>query len=270
MACVYWIHLPEHSSLLSEGYIGYTTWTAEKRFKKHCEATRVPARQRAPLYRAIKKYGKSNLIVRTLCLGTPEYCLDLENKLRPTTNIGWNLGPGGAKTTLGRRATDEQRLHFSKVHSGRKWTEEQRQFMSALYKGKKLRLGSKMSETAKAKISAGNRGKKLSDETKRKMSESIKRVLSTPEARAKLSAVRKGTKLPHKAKWRHQRADIEMWKHAAEIFDLYQANNGRYKAEYLQRFGSKDKLFDLKKHFNRGWNPHTDPEYQAWKSSLVA
>ena len=272
MACVYWIHLPKHTDFLTEGYIGYTAKTAEGRYGKHCERSKIPARRNTPLYRAMEKYGRENLVIITLCIGTPQYCLELENRLRPDHKIGWNLGIGGGHTTLGRKATEAERLHFSKVHSGRKWSEEKRKLMSEKFKGVKFRLGCKMPQAAKDRIGAAHRGMKRSKETKKKMSESMKRAWSSPELRAKISASKNGVKRPQKAKWRHQNADTQMWLKAIDIYDAYQNKQQKqFTPQQLEQLGySPQKLFDLTKHFKRGWNPHTDPEYQEWKAKLAA
>ena len=83
MPCVYWIHLQEHADFLSEGYIGFTSKSAEKRFRQHCAGARSQKERCPHLEKAIRKYGASQLITDTLCIGTPDYCIDLERKLRP-------------------------------------------------------------------------------------------------------------------------------------------------------------------------------------------
>jgi len=35
MAVVYWIHLPEHTDIASQGYVGVSNTTASKRFTHH-------------------------------------------------------------------------------------------------------------------------------------------------------------------------------------------------------------------------------------------
>ena len=35
MAFVYWIHLPEHTDIFTEGYVGFTKLTPHERFKTH-------------------------------------------------------------------------------------------------------------------------------------------------------------------------------------------------------------------------------------------
>jgi hypothetical protein len=149
--CVYWIHLPEQENIKKEGYVGITTKGFKKRINDHKSLAKKNYKKSGKLGAAIRKYT-NRLIYEIVCIGTPEYCLEIENRLRPIALIGWNLGIGGAKTTLGRKCTQEQREHFSKVHTGRTHTEEWKKMMSERHKGKKFRLGGKMPESAKEKI----------------------------------------------------------------------------------------------------------------------
>lgn len=93
MAEIYWIHLPEHTDMFSEGYIGVTKYTAKKRFAQHRERSCSSDNQN--ICKAIRKYGHENLIVETLVIADMAYCLEVESKLRPTIYIGWNIAMGG-------------------------------------------------------------------------------------------------------------------------------------------------------------------------------
>lgn len=118
MAEVYWIHLPEHVDMFTQGYIGITKTTAKKRFYKHLSTSKSKniSRSGTILSRAIVKYGDS-LIVDTLVICSIEYAFDLENKLRPTTRIGWNTDHGGR----GRKEiSEETRLKISNTLMGHK------------------------------------------------------------------------------------------------------------------------------------------------------
>lgn len=106
MAEVYWIHLPEHTDMFSEGYIGFTSKTAKERFKSHIGTQRYGGNGCAVLKNAIAKYGDS-LVVDTLCICSNAYGLDLERKLRPEPHIGWNISVGGGAPMLGRKQPKE-------------------------------------------------------------------------------------------------------------------------------------------------------------------
>lgn len=95
MAELYWIHLPEHTDMFSEGYVGITKHTALQRFKGHKKAANHTKRNTSsPIYNAIRKYGEK-LIVSTLVISTWDYVLNLESKMRPTPKVGWNILSGG-------------------------------------------------------------------------------------------------------------------------------------------------------------------------------
>ena len=141
---VYWIHHPDHTDMFSQGYIGVSK-NAQKRFKQHLEKKHNPH-----LVNAIHKYGWDNLVKEQILIAEEDYCYDIEGKLRPTINIGWNIAVGGGvpPTPL-------------KVHG-----EGMRQKMSAI---NKLRLQDPVAREKFAKARLGltswNKGQKASLET---------------------------------------------------------------------------------------------------------
>jgi len=91
-ACsVYWIHHPDHSDMLSQGYIGVSK-NVKNRWNKHKALT-----QNAHLKNAINKYGWDALVKKVLLIADETYCLMVEAKLRAQNNIGWNITKGGGK-----------------------------------------------------------------------------------------------------------------------------------------------------------------------------
>ena len=52
------------NNITKKCYIGFTTRSAEQRFREHCRLS-----QRTYFHNAIKKYGKNNFTVETLCQG---------------------------------------------------------------------------------------------------------------------------------------------------------------------------------------------------------
>lgn len=101
VAYVYWIHLPTHTDMMTQGYIGITSKTVEVRYKQHLAASTVGGDNRV-INKAIRKYGDA-LIVTTLLVGTAEYCAEVEGLLRPAPGIGYNMIPGGAFNPLNAR-----------------------------------------------------------------------------------------------------------------------------------------------------------------------
>ena len=89
-ACsVYWIHHPDHSDMLTQGYIGVSK-NIKTRFSSHKNR---PSNEH--LKRAIKKYGWDALVKKVLLIADEAYCLMIEAKLRATDKIGWNVVAGG-------------------------------------------------------------------------------------------------------------------------------------------------------------------------------
>ena len=108
MPAVYWIHLPEHSDITKEGYVGYSSRDPAVRYLEHVADSRCKTSKSEILKRAIIKYG-DKLICRTLVEGSEEYCLLIENKLRPTRQLGWNIAIGGGKppSWLGKKQSEQ-------------------------------------------------------------------------------------------------------------------------------------------------------------------
>jgi predicted GIY-YIG superfamily endonuclease len=89
-ACsVYWVHHPDHSNMLTQGYIGVSK-NVKTRFSSHKNS---PSNEH--LKRAIKKYGWDTLVKKVLLIADEAYCLMIEAKLRATDRIGWNVVAGG-------------------------------------------------------------------------------------------------------------------------------------------------------------------------------
>lgn len=87
--CVYWIHHAGQTDLMSQGYIGVSN-NFDRRMGEHFKLG-----QNRYLQFAIKKYGWDALVKKKILLATEDYCLDIENKLRPQDKIGWNIVAGG-------------------------------------------------------------------------------------------------------------------------------------------------------------------------------
>lgn len=79
MAVVYWVHLPEHTDMFSQGYIGVTP-NLKKRIREHKHKF---------------KDLWDRIVIKTVLIADLAYCYMIESKLRPTKNIGWNKAIGG-------------------------------------------------------------------------------------------------------------------------------------------------------------------------------
>ena len=91
---LYWIRHKDHTDMFSQGYIGVSKNT-KTRFERHSKYS-----DNQHLKAAIKKYGWDNLIKQIVLIGEEKYCYDLETKIRPTKQIGWNIAEGGKKPPM--------------------------------------------------------------------------------------------------------------------------------------------------------------------------
>ena len=121
MAEVYWIRLPEHTDMFTQGYIGVTKKTAKQRWQWHVNSLSKKA-GRSIVQNVIAKY-RDSLIVETLVICDMNYAYELEEKLRPSPKIGWNIRMGGNTSEA-----------FSKQFKGRVDTEEAKRKRSQTFK----------------------------------------------------------------------------------------------------------------------------------------
>lgn len=121
MAEVYWLRLPEHTDMFSEGYIGITSKTTKERFRTHLKEANRKDRKKYRIHNALAKY-KDVVIVETLVICDDDYAIDLEAKLRPTPKIGCNTVVGGQNVKLLRdiketlNHSEDSKKKMSEVH----------------------------------------------------------------------------------------------------------------------------------------------------------
>jgi hypothetical protein len=157
MTVVYWIRHPDHTDIFSQGYVG-VSMDAEKRFGQHYKHT-----QNRHLKFAIQKYGWDNLVKQQVLVADEAYCLDIEQKIRPTNAIGWNCAIGGGKPPP---SYGHKRLVGNTLNVGRKHSVEARQKRSDLNR-ERLQNPIAYEKFAKARVGMEpwNKGKKTSLET---------------------------------------------------------------------------------------------------------
>jgi len=216
--CVYWIREQSHNDPMTQGYIG-VSGNVEKRLASH---KGMFSGTNNHLKHAIKKHGWDNLVKSILLIGEKDYCLSIENKLRPSEKIGWNLAVGGGYPPVIRGERPELRGRTS-WHKGRTGvysqetldkmrqkalgrvpgnkgvplTEEQKAKLSKALKGRPSpRLGVKLPEELVERIAAKNRGRKQSDEERLMRSKALtgvkKSVPRSDEHKRKLGLNSKG------------------------------------------------------------------------------
>lgn len=148
---IYWIHAPDHTDMLSEGYIGVSK-DVKKRWQAHKRS--IHKNSDNPIFKnAIAKYGWENLIKKILLCSIKEYCYEIEKKLRPNKEIGWNYNVGGIWPPISRPRGE----NYSSPLKGKK------RFTPWMF-GAKHMIGKKASEETKLKMSAKRKGKKQSEE----------------------------------------------------------------------------------------------------------
>jgi hypothetical protein len=249
MAEVYWIHLPEHTDMFSEGYIGMTRKTAKVRFYEH-KSSAKSGNSNLPILNAIRKYG-DKLIVETLVICSSEYAVWLENKLRPEKAIGWNLAVGGEFPSVDRVITEEAREHMRVAQTGRNHTDE-----------------------AKKKIGEANSRRVWTEESRAKASKSKMGTILSEEARNKISLAGIGrTQSPESIEktkigkfYFYLKKNKKVYSQAEELYEYYLTGLTYSKAEKVLglKGGSLQRIFD---YFKKGWIPTEDAiwkeEYQT-------
>lgn len=114
---VYWITDDVTKDFKTYGYIGVTSRGSSKRLLQHINVSkniRCKSYWRE-LYKAIRHYGDDIKLV-TICDCSEEYAKDLERRLRPVENVGWNLAAGGfTPTTKLTKSEIKSRQIFSKI-----------------------------------------------------------------------------------------------------------------------------------------------------------
>ena len=162
---VYWIRCADHTDMTSQGYIG-VSGRFDRRMWEHynLEGNRH-------LKFAIKKYGWDNLVKTQILIADEDYCLDIERKLRPTDDIGWNCTTGCGKPPINRWNLGTKGL-CGAWNKGKKSSLETRKKISdsvKLQMQNPRRL--EMNRKARLGMPSPMKGKKHSPETLKKMSE---------------------------------------------------------------------------------------------------
>jgi group I intron endonuclease len=245
MALVYWIRLPGHDDMTTQGYVGFTMQPLPKRMTAHQKA----ARQGQPhiICKAIRKHGWENLRKSVLCIGTREYCLEVEKRLRPREHIGWNIGIGGGSAFIGCSHTAEARNRISEALKGKPKSPEHCKFIAEM-----------------------NKGRKHSEQSRKNMREAKKNFFFSESHKSNISKAKKGISNRAAMKWKAAHAKKNLWLTAEELYEIHISNpSGYVSSKKLPSGVDTLALYRMREHFRAGWNPHLDPEYQEWKAAQV-
>ena len=237
MSFLYWIKLPEHTDITTQGYVGITSKTVAYRFAKHLRYSHNPKTKKYTINNAFIKYA-DKILVETVLEGSHEYCLLMEQKLRPLVNIGWNQAQGGALTKLGTVCSEETKRKIGLASKGRT-----------------------MSEENKLKMSIRSKGRKMSDFNKSQLTKALKGVPKTSEARAKMSAYKKEHPTLKKM-WEHSGASA-VWLDCVELYSEY-SQGTTAKVLMVSRNLTHSVVYKMFARFRDGWNPNEDQEYLSW------
>lgn len=224
MAIVYWIRLPSHKDMFSEGYIGYSSKSVEERFTKHVADALGPAHRNYTLHNAIRKYGAAGLVKSVIIVGNEDYCLLMEESLRPDKSIGWNQAKGGFKPPS--------------------------------------MLGNAMSNDTKSKISVANRAVNASYTEAEKTARYayLKGIKRSEDTLKKYVEVQKG-KHPG---WTVKNSNSNVWCRCQELFDYFTLNSPSAKKLGKAFFLTESNVNAILKNFRKGWIPSQDESYLDW------
>lgn len=150
-----------------KGYIGYTSKTAERRFYKHKEASRLGSSNY--LHRAMRKYGPEVFDFLVLWQGESRRAA-LAQEMDSIAAFRYNNPQRGYNQTSGGEGmfnpSEETRHRLSAWQKGKPKTLEHRRKLSEAKKGKPASRGSLLA----LRNSGGHTGFPHSEETRRKIS----------------------------------------------------------------------------------------------------
>jgi hypothetical protein len=280
---LYWIHLPSgsathgippHTDITKDGYVGVASNGLEARLRVHRWS--VDDGSKLPVHAAMRKYQEDIRVVEVV-RGSPEYCLFIENSLRPLPNIGWNIAPGGGANFLGRNHTEETKEKIRAANTGTIFSEERKKKMS---EGRK---GIQHTEEAKAKMSAARKGKPMNltaEQIQAKREYMLTRPPMSEEVRNKISTKNKGRKYSEEDKermrerrardypdWLSMRANKSNWTKAAEMYVFMQENPEHNANTTGRSVGiSYNSAKTIYKKLKSGWNPLEDEAWLTFKA----
>ncbi len=244
---LYWIHKPEHTDVKTEGYVGITSRSLTNRMQQHLKYAHAGAN--IPLSNAIRKYN--NLIVEVLVIGTEEYVLGLENKLRPTLNIGWNIREGGSETV-------------SEMMK-QKWSNPEYREREIASRIKRIQENPHHIKP----LSDAARRYAQSEEGREKTRQTLAKEWSDPERRAVREAANKRA---GKAKtdnykkvgsWLSSLTKHHIWEKADELYDIFMEDTSVSRGKFADKTGFTQNEIDCmhRKYFKKGWNPREDERW---------
>jgi predicted GIY-YIG superfamily endonuclease len=250
---VYWIHRPQYTNAEMSGYVGITK-NLTSRIKDH-----FSGRTNSHLTSAIQKYDDIN--VRVLYVVDTEHEAKIvEESLRPSDDIGWNIVRGGGipPSSKGTVKSEEHKDKYSRGEAnpfyGKKHTPETRKLLSEKMKhnhpfyGKKRDSHSKVM-SQKKHVTNGSVSKMMPiDEIEKFLEENpqwkLGRAKFKEGSSKNYSAAKKGTKFSeeHKDKLRKSSSTINKGKVVINNGDNNKFIEKKLLSEYLSSGWTKGML----------------------------
>jgi len=243
---LYWLRHKDHTDVTSQGYVGITGRSLRTRMTQHAVSAEDGVDY--PVYNAIRKHGK-DIIVDVLCIGSGEYILDLEHKLRPDIHIGWNLDTGGIGTN------SKTMKYLWSTDRAEEWREER----VNRYKDNPDSI-KPLQEGAKAFLENGGL------EFFRKKTQE---QWDNPETRAlreeanKRAGQSKSEHYKRVGKWLSSKTTHYVWENAKTLYDIFLEDTDVSRGQFAKKTGYTQNEIDCihRKYFKKGWNPYED---QKW------
>jgi len=165
---LYWLHLPGHMDIFTEGYVGITK-NPKYRLKQHKTYTK-----NQHLKNAFIKYGDQIQFDIIIENHTIDYCKQIEEELRQEKNIGWNIAKGGGipPNVKGIKRTGTKTAWNKGIKKTEKfqYTEEEKYIKYSSRRGKRGPTGKQKNPKQKGyKVKSYKKRVPLSEETKQKM-----------------------------------------------------------------------------------------------------
>lgn len=256
MAFVYWIHLAEHTNIKTQGYVGITTESVQKRYKRgHMSSARTGSKLH--VHAAIRKYGEK-IIVTTVLEDDIEFCQLVEWGYRPSPDIGWNHGIGGDSPRVGSTTSEETKAKLSLAGKGRKIIGAA---LANMREAAKNRIWTDADRERMAAVSKARRGIKLTPEHRKKLSESSNRDSKFSDVAKQKAREFHNSQPP----WERGRSNPEVWKLSYEMFSHFKGNETIGEVALAKCLGvAAYQVRKILKKFREGWNPLQDSEFSLW------
>lgn len=248
---VYWIHRGHHIDISSEGYVGITRESVERRIKRHLSNAKRGSTLNPRFYSALLKY--TDLKVSTLCICDKDYALLLENKLRPVKNVGWNVAVGGRtnpyfsapKKVVPKKGKPD--ISGDKHPNWQGGISNWRKFYCLLSESP-VAMAEKKRKAEEKALAAAN-AKPMCEKLKKKLSDAKKRFFK------------------ERGPWANSQADKYTWKRADCIYEIWKDSPCGNRA-LCRKIGMvrNSTIKNMIKMFRDGWIPLEDDRFLEFKN----